>query len=88
MTACGMVGGVDIPISVYPFILRGITLAGIDSAWTPRVLRGEIWQRLAQAWNVSKTLESILDEATLDQLESRVDAMLHGSHVGRTIVRI
>jgi len=88
ITACGMVGGVDIPISVYPFILRGITLSGIDSAWTPRVVRAEVWQRLAQSWNVSKTLESIVDEATLDQLEPRIDDMLSGTHVGRTIVRL
>jgi putative YhdH/YhfP family quinone oxidoreductase len=88
VTACGMVGGVDIPISVYPFILRGVTLAGIDSAWTPRVLRGEIWQRLAQQWNVSQNLESIVDEVTLDDLEPRIDTILRGAHVGRTIVRL
>ena len=85
VAACGLVAGIDFKTSVYPFILRGITLAGIDSAKCPRPERLEMWQKLAGAWRVSK-LEDIVDEITLDELPDRIAKILTGKIVGRTIV--
>ena len=85
VAACGLVAGIDFKTSVYPFILRGITLAGIDSAKCPRPERLEMWQKLAGAWRVSK-LEDIVDEITLDELPDRIARILAGKIVGRTIV--
>ncbi|MGE0756450.1 MAG: YhdH/YhfP family quinone oxidoreductase, partial [Pirellulaceae bacterium] len=46
VAACGLVAGTDLPLTVYPFLLRGVTLAGIVSAWYPRVERIELWRKL------------------------------------------
>ena len=51
VAACGLVAGIDIQLTVYPFILRGVTLAGIDSANCPRPERLEMWRKLAGPWN-------------------------------------
>ena len=73
------------PLTVYPFILRGVTLAGIDSAKCPRPERLEMWQKLAGPWRV-ENLDEIADEITLDELPDRVEKILAGEIVGRTIV--
>lgn len=85
VTACGLVAGSDLPLSVYPFILRGVTLAGIDSAKCPRPQRLAMWQQLAGPWRVEH-LERFTDEVTLDELGDRVAAMQAGRHAGRTLV--
>jgi acrylyl-CoA reductase (NADPH) len=85
VTACGLVAGADLELSVYPFILRGVTLAGIDSAKCPRPQRLEMWQRLAGAWRVD-VLDQVADEVTLDELPDRVAQILAGQIVGRTLV--
>jgi putative YhdH/YhfP family quinone oxidoreductase len=87
VAACGLVGGADLALTVYPFILRGITLAGIDSAWTPWDKRVAIWQRLAGPWNIPD-LDNLATEVTLEQLDERVAQILQGNMVGRTIVRL
>ncbi|MCG8624300.1 MAG: oxidoreductase, partial [Proteobacteria bacterium] len=53
VAACGMVGGVDLAMTVFPFILRGVTLDGIDSASCPMPERLEIWNKLAGPWRPS-----------------------------------
>jgi acrylyl-CoA reductase (NADPH) len=85
VAACGLVAGTDFKTSVYPFILRGITLAGIDSAKCPRPERLEMWTKLAGPWHVEQ-LETIVDEITLNELPDRVAKILAGKIVGRTIV--
>ncbi len=50
VTACGLVGGMELPLSVYPFILRGVTLAGINSATYPAKDRPALWAKLAGPW--------------------------------------
>ena len=50
VTACGLVGGMELPLTVYPFILRGVTLAGINSATYPAQRRSDIWKKLAGPW--------------------------------------
>jgi len=85
VAACGLVAGADLELTVYPFILRGVTLAGIDSAKCPRPQRLEMWQKLAGPWRVDR-LEEISDEITLDALPDYVQRILAGRSVGRTIV--
>jgi putative YhdH/YhfP family quinone oxidoreductase len=85
VAACGLVAGTDVPLTIYPFILRGVMLAGIDSANCPRPERLEMWQKLAGAWRVTQ-LDSIVDEITLDELPDRIQKILAGQIVGRTVV--
>ena len=85
VAACGLVAGTDLPTTVYPFILRGVTLAGIDSANCPRRERLEMWEKLSGPWHVAQ-LDSIVDEITLDELPDRIQRILAGQIVGRTVV--
>jgi acrylyl-CoA reductase (NADPH) len=85
VAACGLVAGTDIPTTVYPFILRGVTLAGIDSANCPRPERLEMWKKLSGPWHVAQ-LGSIAEEITLDELPDRIQRILAGQIVGRTVV--
>jgi NADPH:quinone reductase-like Zn-dependent oxidoreductase len=87
VAACGLVAGTDLPLTIYPFILRGVTLAGIDSAQCPRPERLQMWENLAGAWRIPQ-LNEIADEITLDELPDRVQKILAGQIVGRTIVAI
>lgn len=89
VTACGLVGGADLKLTVYPFILRGVRLAGIDSAWVPRGERLGIWERLAGTWRLpSQQLEPLVREIGLDEIPQTAAAMLAGTTTGRTVVRI
>ena len=85
VAACGLVAGVELELTVYPFILRGVTLAGIDSANCPQPERLEMWQKLAGPWRVEQ-LAQIADKITLDELPDRVQRILAGQIVGRTII--
>jgi acrylyl-CoA reductase (NADPH) len=85
VAACGLVAGSELSLSVYPFILRGVTLAGIDSAKCPRRQRLEMWDKLAGQWRIAQ-LDRLADEATLDDLADRVTKMLAGRHTCRTLV--
>jgi putative YhdH/YhfP family quinone oxidoreductase len=85
VAACGLVAGAELQLTVYPFILRGITLAGIDSAKCPRPERLAMWQKLAGPWRVGR-LNNLAQEISLDELPDRVLKILSGQLVGRTIV--
>jgi acrylyl-CoA reductase (NADPH) len=85
VAACGLVAGAELQLTVYPFILRGVTLAGIDSAKCPHSQRLEIWQKLSGPWRVEQ-LNDLANEITLDELPDRVQKILAGQLVGRTIV--
>lgn len=87
VAACGLVGGEQLPLTVHPFILRGVTLAGIDSAKCPRESRLEIWRKLANPWRV-ESLDRIVREATFDELAGEVDTMLAGQSFGRLVLRL
>jgi putative YhdH/YhfP family quinone oxidoreductase len=87
VAACGLVGGTDLPLTIYPFILRGVQLVGIDSAWYPREKRIALWNKLAGAWK-PRLLEEITTEITLAQLPEKIAAILAGENVGRVVVRI
>ena len=87
VTACGLVGGHDLPMTVYPFILRGVTLAGIDSAKCPRGPREKIWEHLFGDWNVLDRLQPLAREVTLTELPAETEKMLAGDNSGRILVR-
>ncbi len=65
VAACGLAQGSDLPGTVMPFILRGVTLAGIDSVMAPIALRREAWQRLARDLDPA-ALEAMTTEVPLD----------------------
>lgn len=85
VTCCGNAAGPELPLTVYPFILRGVSLVGIDSARTPLATRHEIWQRLGNEWRLD-FLPSICQEVPLAGLGSCVDLMLAGRLTGRVVV--
>lgn len=85
VAACGLVGGTDLPLTIYPFILRGVTLAGIDSVWYPIQRRAAIWSMLTSA---KLPLESLVTEVSLDELEPKIQDILAGKIVGRVIVKV
>lgn len=85
VAACGLVGGTDLPLTVYPFILRGVVLAGIDSVWYPANRRAKIWSMLADA---KLPLESLATEVPLAQIETKIQEILAGKITGRVVVHI
>jgi len=87
MTACGLAGGNDLPITVFPFILRGITLAGIDTAWVPLALRREIWERLTGPW-CPAGLASIAQFTALENMAAPIVDILAGRIQGRVVVEM
>ena len=87
VAACGLAQGADLPGSVMPFILRGITLAGIDSVMAPLTLREQAWQRLARDLD-SALLERITQEIALDAAVARAHDLMAGRVRGRIVVRI
>ncbi|MCB8820285.1 acrylyl-CoA reductase (NADPH) [Microvirga rosea] len=87
ITACGLAGGMDLPTSVAPFILRGVSLLGIDSVMTPRASRFEAWSRLARDLNLA-LLETMTNVITLDQVMDAGRAIVEGKVRGRTVVAI
>ncbi len=87
VTACGLAGGMDLPATVAPFILRGVTLAGIDSVMCPKERRLEAWRRLEQDLDPDK-LGNIAEEIGLSEaMEVAVD-LLEGKIRGRRIVDV
>lgn len=87
VAACGVVGGAELPLTVYPFILRGVTLAGIDSAWCPPEPRRLIWQQLAGPWR-PKNLATSRTVISLEEVGPSVEQILQGASVGRTVIHI
>jgi putative YhdH/YhfP family quinone oxidoreductase len=87
VTCCGNVASPELPLSVYPFILRGVSLLGIDSAKCPIHIRQEIWQKLAEAWKIGN-LDSLVTECRLPELSGIIEKMLQGRQTGRVIVNL
>lgn len=85
VTACGLVAGADLSLTVYPFLLRGVTLCGIASADCPMDKRREIWRLLAGPWNPAN-VESMVTEIGLEQLPEQVARILAGQIAGRVVV--
>ncbi len=87
VACCGNVLGHELKTNIYPFILRGVTLAGIDSGNCLMPLRREIWRKLASAWK-PKHLPDIYHEINLDQLDDEIELMLDGKQTGRVLVNL
>jgi len=85
VAACGNAMSADLPITVFPFILRGVRLLGIDAARGSLPGRKELWEKLAGEWR-PRGLEDIARDCTLDGLNERIDAMLRGAVRGRVVV--
>ncbi|NHC07349.1 acrylyl-CoA reductase (NADPH) [Azonexus fungiphilus] len=87
VTACGLAGGMDFPATVAPFILRGVTLAGIDSVMCPRPDRLEAWRRLGIDLDIAK-LEMIGNEISLADAIPAAAKLINGEIRGRVIVDV
>lgn len=87
VTCCGNVASADLALTVYPFILRGVSLAGVDSQNYPMAQRIRLWQKLADAWKPA-TLAGMYTEKTLDDLDECIDRMLAGKLKGRILVNM
>jgi acrylyl-CoA reductase (NADPH) len=87
VAACGLAGGMALPASVAPFILRGISLLGIDSVQMARPRRLAAWQRLARDMDLGK-LATMTGTITLAQLPAAADALLAGRTRGRSVVEL
>jgi putative YhdH/YhfP family quinone oxidoreductase len=87
VTCCGNVGSHDLPLNVYPFILRGVTLMGIDSQNCPMPMRLKVWNKIAEEWKLDR-LELLTTEVPLEGLNQRIDLILERKHKGRTIVKL
>jgi len=87
VAACGLAAGMDFPGTVAPFILRGITLAGIDSVMRPRPDRVEAWRRLSRDLEIER-LELLTEEISLKQTLERAGMLLAGEVRGRIVVDV
>jgi acrylyl-CoA reductase (NADPH) len=87
VAACGLAQGMDLPGSVAPFILRGVSLIGIDSVMAPKAKRLAAWQRLAADLDSAK-LERITQEITLAQALEKASDIVGGKVRGRLVVNV
>jgi acrylyl-CoA reductase (NADPH) len=88
VTACGLTAGADLPITVYPFILRGVQLIGIESGFYPLAKRIALWSKLAGAWKPNDLEQFVNQTVGLDDLDSPIQAILQGQITGRTLVQL
>ena len=87
VAACGLAQGMDLPASVAPFILRGITLTGIDSVMHPAAGRREAWSRLARDLDLAK-LDAMTTQVALADVPATAEAILKGEVRGRVVVDV
>ncbi|MDW7710171.1 MAG: YhdH/YhfP family quinone oxidoreductase [Deferrisomatales bacterium] len=87
VTCCGNIASHELPLNVYPFILRGVTLLGIDSQNCPMPLRRTVWGRIAGEWKIP-WLDRITTETSLEGLPEHVERVLQRRNRGRTVVRL
>jgi putative YhdH/YhfP family quinone oxidoreductase len=88
IASCGMAGGIGLNTTVMPFIIRGITLLGINSAGCPYRIRKELWERLAGDWRPRHLDRIAADTIDLDDLSGAFDQLLSGGGKGRIVVRV
>ena len=85
VTCCGNVSSPKIDLTVFPFILRGVTLIGIDSQNYPMKYRKIVWNKLAQEWK-PKQLDHTCNDIKINDLQNRIELMLNGKLKGRTVL--
>lgn len=87
VTSCGNAAGPNLNLTVFPFILRGVSLIGIDSQNFPMQRRLAVWQKLATEWKLDG-FDQVVSEIALPDVDARIADMLAGRHKGRTIIRL
>jgi len=87
VAACGLAGGMDLPTSVAPFILRGVSLLGIDSVQMPMPRRRQAWERLARDLDVNK-LAAMTKTIPLSEVRNAAEDILAGKIRGRLVVEV
>ncbi len=87
VTCCGNAASPDLPITVFPFILRGVSLVGIDSQNCPMAERLKVWKKLAGPWKI-EGLKEMSTEVSLDELDEKIITILKGGVKGRTVVNL
>ncbi len=87
VAACGLAQGFDLPATVMPFILRGVTLAGVDSVYRPKVERIEAWNRLAKDLDL-KHIDAMMTEISLADTLTKAADQLEGKTRGRIVVNV
>lgn len=87
VVACGLAQGMDFPATVAPFILRGVTLTGVDSVMAPKIQRQAAWAQLATDLS-SDVIEDMVTEIELDDVVQRTRDLMDGKVAGRLLVRV
>lgn len=87
VSSCGLVGSPKLDATVFPFILNGVNLIGIDSATIGMATRRKVWEMLAGPWRVPE-LERLATDCTLDEVDGYVEQILAGKTKGRVIVNV
>lgn len=85
VAVCGNVASHKLDTNVYPFILRGVSLLGIDSGNCPMPIRRQIWSKLASEWKI-ESIKEITRECMLEDLNPEIDRILEGKQKGRVLV--
>jgi len=88
IASCGLAASIELSTTVMPFIIRGISLIGINSSGCALELRQEIWRRLSQQWKPLMLEQICQFEITLDELPDAFKRLLAGGGMGRTLVRV
>ncbi len=88
VASAGLAATADLPMTVMPFIIRGVSLLGVASAGTARDIREDVWALLADEWKPTQLDAIATDEVTLEGLPAVFDKMLSGGSLGRTVVKI
>jgi acrylyl-CoA reductase (NADPH) len=87
IAACGLAGGMDLPATVAPFILRNVALLGVDSVMAPKAVRIEAWNRIARELDHDK-LAAMTSTIPLDQVLEAGKQIVEGKIKGRVVVEI
>lgn len=87
ITSCGNVASPKLDLTVFPFILRGVSLIGIDSQNYPMPLREDVWNKLSTTWK-PENLNDTYNEITLNELNEKIELMLSGQLKGRTVLNL
>jgi alcohol dehydrogenase len=87
VTTCGNTGGHELNLNVYPFILRGVSLLGVDSVECPMDVRLKVWEKMAGEWKPDNLAQYAV-EISLDEVEERIRLLLDRRSKGRAVVNI
>lgn len=87
IAVCGLVSSAKFETTVYPFILNGINVLGVETAETPRDIREVIWNKLSSSWKIDDLLEEMAVDASLEEIPDYMERMLEGKSFGRVVAR-